>query len=200
MQIIFVFSTPGYTGSASSPTLKLMTGATFAAFYPGLQTPATVLTSSMYSAASQGRFSLFDYGNWCGPDYSGGFTGNEPPIDSLDSACQVHDRAYGAADATWGSEYANATTQQKRVKACQAWFSSYKSADDKLSAVALRLPREGLLEQSMARGDIPDVWGFDARVYGPHERTGNQRDNYRVHLLGVRLTQTFRDPDCNRKP
>jgi hypothetical protein len=43
------------------------------------------------------------YGNWCGPDWTGGqkeeYTPHPPghykaPIDKLDSACEVHDKCY----------------------------------------------------------------------------------------------------------
>lgn len=39
------------------------------------------------------------YGNWCGPGWSGGqwgpIEGPNPPVDSLDTCCQTHDRCYG---------------------------------------------------------------------------------------------------------
>ncbi len=35
------------------------------------------------------------YGNWCGPNWSGGSSGSAPPIDSLDNCCQQHDLCYG---------------------------------------------------------------------------------------------------------
>ena len=42
------------------------------------------------------------YGNWCGPDWTGGKKGEydpnsgpyAPPIDALDSACEIHDKCY----------------------------------------------------------------------------------------------------------
>jgi hypothetical protein len=196
MQIIFVLSTPGYTGPASAPTLQLMTVPSFGAFYPGLHTPGTFMNTSTYSAASQGQFSLQHYGNWCGGDWSGGFTGVEPPIDNMDSACQTHDRAYATADAHWGNEYANAPTTPKRVLACNSWRLSYVFANNTLARAAIGLPSKSALEQSIARGDTPDVWGFDPRVFGPHQRTVAQRDYYRYRVLIARATFVFKDPSC----
>ena len=49
------------------------------------------------------------YGNWCGPDWTGGrkeeFTPHppgyyKPPVDALDSACMIHDRCYYNCRAT----------------------------------------------------------------------------------------------------
>jgi RHS repeat-associated protein len=33
-------------------------------------------------------------GNWCGAGWSGGSSGKEPPLDSLDDACMRHDKCY----------------------------------------------------------------------------------------------------------
>ncbi len=72
------------------------------------------------------------YGNWCGPDWTGGhreqYTPHAPgyytdPIDELDAACKEHDMCYY-------------TCRQKHPCSCGERSNCFKGCDSRLSAAA----------------------------------------------------------------
>jgi len=63
--------------------------------HDGVDLYAYNLLNPVHNIDPSGTFAY--YGNWCGPNWSGGCTGwgcQTPPIDELDSACMDHDLCY----------------------------------------------------------------------------------------------------------
>jgi hypothetical protein len=121
------------------------------------------------------------YGNWCGPEWSGGQAGPigiGEPVDALDSACRSHDLAWAAMDAFWVSRFAEASTAAEREKACRSWQLEYIDATRDLKATALRLSVE-----LAAYVSGPDPWGYDPAVFGPPHPTRLIRTRYIAALL-----------------
>jgi hypothetical protein len=160
---------------------------------PTLVAPSLSLTSSFRSA---GRFFPPYYGQWCGPSWSGGSTGSESSIDRLDSACKKHDESYAAADRYWQPLFKYARTLSASWSYCQSWKAAYKTADGVLKTAAQSLSSLTMLQASMTRGDAPDVWGYDRRVYGTHVLSATGRSLYRDGVVAASVTGLFKNPPC----
>jgi hypothetical protein len=158
--------------------------------------PASLTVALFTAYKSPGIFVAEYYGNWCGPNWSGA-GGVLAPIDKLDTACKTHDKAFAAADTKWTTKYKKAKNASERKTYCTSWRNDYKAANTALSLAASRLPDRNTLASSMKRGDTPDVWGYDSRIYGPHPYTATKRFNYAVGTIA--LTWAFKDPPCSSK-
>lgn len=138
------------------------------------------------------------YGNWCGPDWSGGVTssgGSGAPVDDLDRQCRFHDLAYAGADAYWKPIYDKAKTAAARKQACDSWLSVYRSADVALTEAGRALPSlVGTIHPTR-----PDAWNFDPTVFGRHPRTTGQRNDYRVSAVISGNLGLFKKPPCNSR-
>jgi RHS repeat-associated protein len=66
------------------------------------------------------------YGNWCGPGWSGGQwgprEGPNPPVDSLDTCCQVYDRCYGERGC-YGNDSSKVTQCDEALIRCERQLS-----------------------------------------------------------------------------
>ena len=64
------------------------------------------------------RIYLVVYGNWCGPEHSGGSGGGLDPVDALDALCKAHDLCYAAA---WEN---NPSLDGKQICSCDQTLMS----------------------------------------------------------------------------
>lgn len=182
---------------AESPTgIPEFNGSNPAIFVAPDRTPFAPDTVSMLMTKA-GQFGLRYYGKWCGPDWSGGTAGGELPIDRMDTACRTHDRAYESANNYWGPKYRAATTTTMKNSYCTSWRTAYKNADNSLAASAANLPSRIALAYSVSRGETPDVWGYDKRIYGAHPWSAYQRSDYAYNVRIVNALLLFRDPACS---
>jgi hypothetical protein len=135
------------------------------------------------------------YGNWCGPRWSGGFSGGPlgsgEPVDDLDLACKLHDLGYISADTYWKPIY-DAAALSARSAVCGSWRAAYRSNDDALRARTFNLP-------DLNTNSTPDTWNYDPRVFGPHPWNANSRINFQTNIITFDLLRGFaiaKDPPC----
>jgi hypothetical protein len=149
------------------------------------------------------KFGGLFYGNWCGPDWSGGEhkvgIGTGAPVDILDTQCRRHDLAYHAADVALAPEYYDpATTPKHRSVLCNQWNSDYKNADKVLTRnVEKYVP----VSPQPYYSDAPDNWGYDPRIFGELDATTNLfRLGYRAAIRLVSSVEALalrHPPPCN---
>lgn len=138
------------------------------------------------------------YGNWCGPDWSGGVTnkiGDAIPVDDLDLLCRHHDSGYAGADSYWGPIYRKAKTTADRKKACNSWLWVYRQTDVAMTSAVRNLPSlVGTIHPTR-----PDAWKYDPTIFGVHPRTVAQRQAYKVSAVITGNLGLFKTPPCSTR-
>jgi hypothetical protein len=184
---ILLLALMGCHQSADSPTAPASPSVTTIAL-AGKATPT-------YS--DPGQFTITKYGNWCGGDWGGGYSRTASAIDRLDTACRNHDNTYAAANAKWSESYKAAPpSSTTRLVYCRAWIEDYSKANSQLVSAAKKLPALEDLRKSMERGDTPDAWNYDSRIYGPHRQNAGQRVAYVNRLKTASVLNLFYSPNC----
>jgi hypothetical protein len=167
---------------------------------------AVLFSSTVVDVAPTGPqydWSKKRYGNWCGPQWSGGVEGSigsGPAVDTLDKLCRRHDLAYNAADLKSGPAFLNAATKPEENRICKVWNDDFEAANKALSSAALAHIPLAQINPT----DAPDGWGYDPRIWGVHPWTPESRIVYKLAVAELfkkypkDLTFTSQ-PECKNK-